>query len=146
MSALLLACALAQPAAPADRATLEKNFAALLTGAVLDGSFTKGSGEAPKPEEYEIVSAVRAAGGVWVISARIGYGGSDAVVPVPVQVKWAGDTPVITLDDLTIPGMGTFGARVLFHDNRYAGTWSHGDKGGHLFGEVRRTDDDGDGE
>ena len=146
MSALLLACALAHPAPPAtgiepaatDRAALEKKFADLLTGAKLVGSYTTGAGAAPKEEEYEIASAAKGDGGTWVISAKIGYSGSDVVIPVPVEVKWAGDTPVITLDDLTIPGMGTFGARVLFHDGRYAGTWSHGEKGGHLFGAVER--------
>jgi len=54
---------------------------------------------------------------------------------------WSGNTPVITLDNLWIPGMGTFSARVLIHQGRYAGTWSHGDKGGHLFGRIEKAAD-----
>jgi hypothetical protein len=33
-------------------------------------------------------------------------------VPIPLIVRWAGDTPVITLTDLTIPGVGTFTTRL----------------------------------
>ena len=28
--------------------------------------------------------------------------------------------------------MGTFSARVVLHDNQYAGTWQHGDVGGQI--------------
>ena len=59
-------------------------------------------------------------------------------VPVPVQVKWAGKTPVITVDSVTIPGLGTLSARVLLDGARYAPTWSHDEKGGHLFGVIER--------
>jgi hypothetical protein len=58
---------------------------------------------------------------------------------VPVQVKWAGNTPVITVDSVTIPGLGTFSARVLLDGARYAPTWSHDEKGGHLFGVIERS-------
>ena len=44
--------------------------------------------------------------------------------------------PVITLDNLWIPGMGRFSSRVLIHDGRYSGTWSHDEVGGHLFGRI----------
>ena len=64
----------------------------------------------------------------------------DLTVPVPVQVKWAGKTPVITVDKVSIPGLGTFSARVLLDNDRYAGTWSHDEKGGHLFGEILPAD------
>ena len=57
-------------------------------------------------------------------------------VPVPVEVKWAGETPVITLDEVTIPGLGTFSSRVVLDRGRYAGTWSHDKVGGHMFGTI----------
>ena len=34
--------------------------------------------------------------------------------------------------------LGTFTARVLIYDNRYAGTWQHGKAGGHLFGRIEK--------
>ena len=50
----------------------------------------------------------------------------------------AGDTPIITLTNLEIPGLGTFTSRVIIYEGRYAGTWQHGDVGGHLFGRIEK--------
>ncbi len=44
---------------------------------------------------------------------------------------------MVSLTDLTIPGLGTFTARVLFYEDRYAGTWQHGKVGGHMFGKIQ---------
>jgi hypothetical protein len=53
---------------------------------------------------------------------------------------WAGDTPIIEMTDVTIPRLGTFSARVFFYGDRYAGTWQHGQYGGHMFGRIQKTD------
>ena len=71
-----------------------------------------------------------------MIHARIEYGGHDVTVPIPVRIEWAGDTPVISLTDVEVPGLGTFTARVLFYRGRYAGTWQHGETGGSQFGRI----------
>ena len=128
----------ANPSAPgAAMNEAEQAFSELLTGAVLTGRFTvDGDPAAPKEERYEIAAATKAGENDWVIVARIKYGPNDVRVPVPVKVHWAGDTPVLSLTDLTIPGLGTFTSRVMFYGDRYAGTWQHGDKGGHLFGKI----------
>lgn len=123
---------------PANQALLEK-FQRLLTGAKLNGMFTVDGQPLDKPsaEQYEIEKVEKQADGDWwLITARIKYNGKDFQIPVPVEVKWAGTTPVITLDKVTLPGYGTFSARVVFHGERYAGTWQHDDHGGHLFGKV----------
>jgi hypothetical protein len=62
-----------------------------------------------------------------------------------LDVKWAANTPVITLDELTIPVLGTFSARVVLHDNKYAGTWRHDAVGGHLFGVIEKASEDNQG-
>lgn len=121
-----------------DPALLEK-FKKLMTGAKLTGMFTIDGRPLDKlnAETYEIEKAEKLPDGdEWAITARIKYGDKDALFPVPVQVKWAGSTPVITLDKITIPGLGTFSARVLFHGDRYAGTWQHDEVGGHMFGKI----------
>jgi hypothetical protein len=53
-------------------------------------------------------------------------------------VLWAGDTAVISLTDLAIPGVGTYTARVLVHGDTYAGTWSGGEHAGLLNGVIQR--------
>ena len=122
----------------ATQESLEQQFQELLTGAVLEGSFTVNDRETqtPRTERYEISSATKLAGSLWTINARIQYGSHDVTLPIPVTVEWAGDTPVLSLTDAKIPGLGTFSARVLFYRGQYAGTWSHGETVGNQFGRI----------
>ena len=127
-------------AAVPERAELDKRFSERMASSVLVGFFTvDGQDEKDlKEERYEIDSAKKMNGDLWLITARIKYGKNDVKVPVPVKVLWAGDTPMISLTDLTIPGLGTFTSRVLFYEDRYAGTWQHGEVGGHMFGRIEK--------
>ena len=58
---------------------------------------------------------------------------------MPLPVKWVGDVPVITMQDLSIPGLGTFSAHVVIDGQKYAGTWAHGKVGGHLYGKISKS-------
>jgi hypothetical protein len=127
--------------APDQPAQRDEVFKKLVTNVRLVGNFTLDGQEPGKfqREEYVITGATKLGNGdYWALTSRIKYGDVDLTVPVPVQVKWAGNTPVITVDSVKIPGLGTFSARVLLDGARYAGTWSHDEKGGHLFGEIKR--------
>jgi hypothetical protein len=129
-----------QPA-PDNTAQRDEEFKKLVTNVRLVGNFTLDGQEPGKlqREEYVITGAMKLGNGdYWALTSRIKYGDADLTVPVPVQVKWAGNTPVITVDSVKILGLGTFSARVLLDKARYAGTWSHDEKGGHLFGEIKR--------
>src|SRR5215471_17568907 len=131
--------------APVDRATLEKNFAENMSGVVFAGSYSVTSGgkeTAAQMEKYTISRVVKAKEGEdsWLFTTRIQYANTDLAIPLKLQVKWAGDTPVITLTNLTIPGMGTFTSRVMIYGDRYAGTWQHGKTGGHLWGRIEKTE------
>lgn len=128
----------ATPEDPNDPARDEK-LAAYLTGAKFVGKFTVDGKEdaGPKTEEYTISKCEKLpAENMFRFTARIKYGDVDNEVPMDLKVLWSGRTPVITLDSFWIPGMGTFGARVLIHSDRYAGTWQHDAVGGHLFGKI----------
>lgn len=119
----------------------EEKLAEYLTGAIFSGQFTiDGKTELnPKPEEYTIAKCEKLdQPDVYRLTARIKYGQVDSEVPMDIKILWSGNTPVITLDSLWIPGMGTFSARVLLHSNRYAGTWQHDAVGGHMFGLVKK--------
>ena len=133
---MLVGCGRKPPVVDA-KADMEKRFQAMMSGVTLVGhSATPGQLGVSGEERYFIDKATKLAGDTWMFEARMQYGGHDFPVPVPVQIKWAGDTPVITLTDLTIPGMGTFTARVLLYRDQYAGTWSSKDHGGQLFGQL----------
>ena len=118
-------------------------FEKLLNGTNLVGNFTivGRPQNGPLPEEYYGIESVRKLpeGDKWLIRARIKYGKTDVTVPLPLDVRFVDDTPMITLTKANIPLMGEFSARVLFYNNKYAGTWTHhGKGGGHLFGTIER--------
>src|SRR2546423_2451432 len=122
---------------------LEREFAAKLTGATLVGKFTEERAARPAPAEpkedrYTLTNVQKLYGDNWLFVARIQFGDKDVSVPIMLPVKWAGDTPVITVTDAKIPGMGTYTARVMFYRDEYAGTWSGGNHGGHLWGKIER--------
>jgi hypothetical protein len=129
-----------QPAVSQEQ--LEEKLVATLSGATLEGKFSvveKGKAGEDKEDKYTILAVSKLTGGeTWIITARVQYGGKDFTVPFPVLVKWAGDTPVITVDGVGVPGGGTYSARVLIHADAYAGTWSGGTVGGLMSGTVRR--------
>ena len=125
-----------------SREELEKQFAESLSGATLVGQFTvtgQKNDQPLKEERYTLGKVSKLKNGdFWSFQARIQYGDHDVNVPLALEVKWAGDTPMITLTDVGIPGLGTYTARVLFYRDHYAGTWSGSTHGGHLFGKVVR--------
>ncbi len=127
----------------AEIAAREEAFSKSMSHCVLVGSFTIDGQEkdgVPKAERYEIESVTKASESLWIFMTRVKYGKLDTKLPVTVPVEWAGDTPMVTLTNANLPGLGEgFSARVLFYENRYAGTWQHGPIGGHMFGTIERT-------
>ena len=118
---------------------LEAKFKTTLTKATLAGrwcSIKDGQLGLEKEDKYTIIGVNKVGGDMWLIHARIQYGKKDVTAPIPVQVKWAGDTPVIIVDDVGVPGSGTYSARVMIYDNTYAGTWTGGDHGGLMNGVI----------
>lgn len=129
-----LACFCACSRRPTDVAAREKLFQESLNGATLIGHFTVGDQPGLKEDRYVIEGLTKLGGSTWLFRARVEN--SKFAIPMPLTVEWAGDTPMVTLTDFGIPGLGTFTARVLFYGGQYAGTWSGGKAGGLLFGRI----------
>jgi len=116
---------------------LVKQFQEMMTGATLVGHSTEDNRDGISAEErYSIESISRIGSETWLFHARMKLGSHEVSFPIPIVIKWAGDTPVITLTDLPIPGVGTYTARVILYRDQYAGTWSGKDHGGQLFGRI----------
>ena len=129
---------------PSRDSESDERYAALektLTGAVLVGHFTDSNQPTSKltEERYELKSVRHLGKGQWLFQTRIRYGDHDVKLPLTLPILWAGDTPVITVDKLAVPGLGTFTARVMILDGRYAGFWSGAKHGGHLFGKIEKS-------
>lgn len=134
----------APPAVDEATAALHAAFTEAMTNVKLVGVFTVDGADEGRMQrdEYTISSVTKSPkGDVWIVSARMRYGDVDLTLPVPVEVKWAGTTPMIILDKVTIPGLGTFSSRVLIDGPRYAGTWQHDAVGGHMFGKIVPAED-----
>ena len=107
--------------ATAEQQELFDKFTKLLTGAKLRGQFTVDGKPLDKLQEeaYDIQKVEKLPDGdLWALTTRIKYGKHDLTVPVAIEVKWAGTTPVLTMDNMTIPGLGTFSARVVLHKDK----------------------------
>lgn len=137
-----------QPKAPEQEKSaptqeeLEKQFAETLSGATLVGRFTvvqDGQEQPFKEDRYTLGKVFKLPNGLWQFETRIQYGNHDVKLPLALNVKWAGDTPMISMTDIAVPGLGTFTARVLFYRGQYAGTWSGKDHGGHMFGKIEKS-------
>lgn len=128
----------AQAAPKLDMAALEKNFEKTMSGCALVGKFTVVGRENanPREERYVISKCKKQEDGEWIFVYK--YGDKGSVIPIKLKVEWAGDTPVITLTDLSIAGAGPFSARVLVYQGWYAGTWKHGEHGGHMYGVIEK--------
>lgn len=128
------------------QAELEKEFEETMHDVYLKGYFTLLGREQQglKEEKYTINSVKKISGDKWLFSVRIQYGQHDVALPLTLDVKWAGDTPVITLTDMVIPGFGKFTSRVTIYRGTYAGLWDGGKEpdgrphGGHLFGVLEK--------
>lgn len=127
-----------------DRASLtdlERQFTDRMSGTSLVGSFTVNgrTSRAASEDRYDLSSVEKVGDNLWRFGVRMRHGDFDVTLPVTVPMKWMGDTPVVMLTDYSIPSVGTFTARVFFYDDRYAGTWQHGQEiGGHLFGRMEK--------
>jgi hypothetical protein len=124
----------------ASLSELERDFADRMRDVSLVGSFTVTGREdrAPRADRYDIKSVEKVGDGLWRFNAGMQCCGVNGVIPIVVPVRWVGDTPVIMMTDTSLPGLGTFTVRLFFYGDRYAGTWQHGEVGGHMSGRIEK--------
>lgn len=122
------------------RAEREKRFEESFRRVALVGHFTdsnKKSGQLTE-DKYIIEKVAKDQGDDWAFTVRIQYGAVDLPVTLKIPVVWAGDTPVITVQDLQVPVLGKFNGRIVVHGDYYAGTWGGAGHHGHLFGRIEK--------
>lgn len=128
---------------PASLTELERQFADHMRDVTLVGTFTVAGREdrPPRPDRYDIFSAEKVGDNLWRFNASMDCCGVTGAIPIVVPMRWHGDTPMIEMTDTSVPGVGSFTVRLLFHEDRYAGTWQHGSTGGLMSGRIeKRTD------
>lgn len=126
---------------PASLSEHERAFTERMSNVTLVGTFTTaGSGDrVPSPDRYEIESVEKVGDDLWRFNASMDCCGLEgSTLPIVVPMRWVGDTPMIMMTDTGIPGVGTFTVRLFFYEDRYAGTWQHGERGGHMSGRIEK--------
>ena len=96
----------------------ERAFAERMQNVDLVGHFTiegiegledvEGVSRDKNPERYEIasVSKLEGEGDRWRFDVRVVYMTVDVTLPVVVPIVWAGDTPMVSITDFELPGLG----------------------------------------
>ncbi len=107
---------------------VEANFIAMLKNATLKGTWApvqQGQLGAQRADEgYRIARVEKKEGDNWMLVSLVNYQGKEIEYPFPAVVKFAGDTAVLILNDVRAgQGAANWSARVLFHENVYAGRW-----------------------
>jgi len=127
----------AQKPLPADP---EERFKLLFTKSYLSGRWAPLKdgvlGEERTGDKYQIVSVAKGTGDNWTVSAKLKYRDQEFVMPIPVRMKFDGDTAILIVDDLKIPGGGSYTARLLIYERTYSGTWSGQRGGGMIYGTI----------
>lgn len=111
-----------------ENSEVEAKFVAMLRNATLRGTWAplqQGQlGETRKDDGYRIVRVEKKEGDKWSLVYLVNYQGREIEYPMPVTVKFAGDTAVLILDNVRAGrGRANWSARVMFHENVYTGRW-----------------------
>ena len=118
----------------------EERFKLLFTKAYLSGRWAALKdgqlGEERTGDKYNIVSVVKGTGSNWTVNAKMKYRDQEVVMPIPVQIRFAGDTTIMEVNNLSIPGGGTYTARLMIYERTYSGTWKGQRGGGMLYGTI----------
>lgn len=106
----------------------EANFVATLKNATLKGTWAPVQqaqlGTTRKDDGYRIARVEKRDGDKWSLVYLVNYQGKDIDYPMPVTVKFAGDTAVLILDNVRAGrGKANWSARIMFHENVYTGRW-----------------------
>jgi hypothetical protein len=127
---------------PPELNAAEKAFQDAMVNVKLVGYYTMGDSAELHDDSYVIERVSKIKEDTWKIEARILYNKKDFKLAMNLPVKFAGDTPVISLTNFAVPGFGAFTARVVLYNGSYAGTWSGAGgrgptpHGGTMFGKI----------
>lgn len=121
-------------------------FIAMLKDATLKGSWApiqQGRlGADLADDSYRIARAEKSQDGQWSIVSVFKMRGREIEFPIRSDVKFAGDTAVLILDNVRAGrGAANWSARVMFHDDVYAGRWwetNNPEHGGTIAGTITR--------
>lgn len=149
LAALLVCSVIAAPTARAQGdAEVESKFIAMLKDATLKGTWAPVAqgrlGSEKGDDTYRIARVEKGEGGKWSVVSIFKFREREMEFPISCTVKFAGDAAVLILDNVRAgPGSANWSARVMFHDDVYAGRWwetANKEHGGTIAGTITRAE------
>ena len=127
---------------------VEAKFIAMLKNATLKGTWAPVAGgqlgKEKGDDSYKIARVEKGEGDKWKVVSIFNVQGREMEFPIPCSVKFAGDAGVLILDNVRAgPGKANWSARVMFHDDVYAGRWwetANKEHGGTIAGTITRAE------
>jgi len=127
-------------------ADVEAKFVAMLKNATLKGTWAPVAqgrlGSEKGDDSYRIARVEKGEGDKWTVVSIFKFRDREMEFPISCSVKFAGDTAVLILDNVRAgPGKANWSARVMFHDDVYAGRWwetANVEHGGTIAGTITR--------
>ncbi|WP_417377313.1 hypothetical protein [Gimesia maris] len=121
-------------------------FSATLKNATLKGSWAPVQegrlGNERNDDGYRIARVEHKEGDEWSVVSIFKINDQQLEFPIPAKVRFAGDTAVLILDNIRAGrGKANWSARVMFHEDVYAGRWwetGNKEHGGTIAGTVTR--------
>lgn len=125
---------------------IETKFKTMLTDASLKGTWApiqQGQLGAEKAgDRYRIARVEKSKAGKWSVISVVSVGDRQVEFPIACDVKFAGDTAVLILDNVRAGrGKANWSARVMFHEDVYVGRWwetANREHGGTIAGTISR--------
>jgi hypothetical protein len=148
-ASLFIGCLVTTPAVKAQgEGDVETKFIAMLKNASLKGTWAPVAqgrlGSEKGNDSYRIARVEKGEGGKWTVVSIFKFGDREMEFPIACSVKFAGDTAVLILDNVRAgPGKANWSARVMFHDDVYAGRWwetANLEHGGTIAGTITRAE------
>jgi hypothetical protein len=135
------------PARAQGTGDVEAKFVAMLKNATLRGTWapvTQGKLGGEKGNDSYRIARAEKKDGKWFVVSVFKLGDREIEFPIPCDVKFAGDTAVLILDNVkTGQGNANWSARVMFFDDVYTGRWwetANKEHGGTIAGTITRSE------
>lgn len=134
-------------AAAQGEGDVEAKFVAMLKNATLKGTWapvSQGALGTEKGNDSYRIARVEKEGDRWKVISIFQFRNQEMEFPILCSVRFAGDSAVLILDNVRAgPGKANWSARVLFHDDVYAGRWwetANLEHGGTIAGTITRSE------
>ncbi len=116
---------------------LHESFGRLMNGATVSGLLVNSTTGKQTDVAVEI-QGLKQLDGVhrWDLQVLKRSGGSGEAVPLEVEVRWEHSTPVLVIENQTLPSVGPFSCRAVVYNHSVIASWKTSEQRGTFSGSL----------